>query len=209
MSCRSRSRLWSVSGTSRGAAARGGLALAHYQFEAIHPFADGNGRIGRLLVSLQLCAEQAMPEPLLHISAYLERRREEYYRRLLAVSQQGAWLDWIKFFAEGVAEEADQALERTRKLLELWQDYRKRLQKARSSALLLKLVDRLFEQPVFTIPETARFLGVTYPAARSNIEKLVRVGLVQDLSPDWHLSPWGMKLFRADEIVALLSQSRA
>lgn len=182
------------------------LALAHYQFEAIHPFADGNGRIGRLLISLQLCAEQAMPEPLLHISAYLERRREEYYRLLLAVSQRGAWLPWMEFFAQGMAEEAADALTRTQRLLDLWQGYRRRLQTARSSALLLKLVDRLFEKPVFTVPETAEFLGVTYRAASLNIEKLVCAGMVQDVSLDRDLYPWSTKMFRAAEIVALLER---
>lgn len=81
------------------------MALVHYQFEAIHPFLDGNGRIGRLLITLLLCAEGLLPQPLLYLSAFFERHRPDYYRLLLAVSQEGRWVDWVSFFLDGVAQQ--------------------------------------------------------------------------------------------------------
>src|SRR5436309_5025335 len=131
------------------------LALIHYQFEAIHPFLDGNGRIGRLLITLLLCAEGLLPQPLLYLSAYFERHRLEYYRLLLAVSQSGGWSEWICFFLRGVAEQSNDAIRRSDRLLQLMQDYRERLQSARTSALLLQLVDRLFMTPATTVARTA------------------------------------------------------
>ncbi len=95
------------------------LAGIHYQFEAIHPFLDGNGRIGRLLITLLLCKEGALSEPLLYLSAYFERNRNEYYRLLLAVSQAGKWVDWISFFLRGVAEQSREELARAGRLRNL------------------------------------------------------------------------------------------
>ena len=86
------------------------LALIHYQFEAIHPFLDGNGRIGRLLLTLLLSSENVLPQPMLYLSAFFERNRDEYYRRLLAVSRDGQWLEWISFFLRGVAEQSRDAV---------------------------------------------------------------------------------------------------
>ncbi len=128
------------------------LALIHYQFEAIHPFLDGNGRIGRLLISLLLCEWMLLPSPLLYLSAFLERRRQEYYGRLLAVSQKGEWEAWVGFFLSGVAEQSQDAVARAARLRALQAEYHARLQRARSSALLLKLVDGLFDHPAMTVP---------------------------------------------------------
>lgn len=156
------------------------LALVHYQFEAIHPFRDGNGRVGRLLVTLLLVAEDAMPSPLLYLSAFFERYREEYYRLLLRVSQAGAWSDWLRFFLRGVADQSSDALARSTALLDLQRTWQRRLQKARSSALLLRLVDDLFSSPALTIPGAARRLGVTHRSASLNVEKLVRAGILRE-----------------------------
>src|SRR5690606_22696582 len=93
------------------------IALLHYQFEAIHPFLDGNGRIGRLLITLFLCAQGILSEPLLYLSSYFERYREDYYRHLLAVSTQGTWRDWIAYFLTGVRETAKEALVDTGRLV--------------------------------------------------------------------------------------------
>jgi Fic family protein len=123
------------------------LALIHHQFEAIHPFRDGNGRIGRLLITLLLCERKLLPQPLLYLSAYLERNRNAYMDHLLAISQRGAWVEWVNFFLRGVAEQSQDAVERLNRLLELWRGYRQKLQLAQSSALCLKLVDELFRIP--------------------------------------------------------------
>ncbi|MBI3595823.1 MAG: Fic family protein [Nitrospirae bacterium] len=156
------------------------MALVHYQFEAIHPFLDGNGRIGRLLVTFLLCAEGLMPQPLLYLSAFFERHRQDYYRLLLEVSQKGNWVEWITFFLRGIAEQSQDAIKRSRRLLELWQRYRDQVQAARASALLLKLVDDLFSYPAVTIGLAAKRLKVTHRSSQLNISKLVRAGILKE-----------------------------
>jgi Fic family protein len=158
------------------------LALVHYQFEAIHPFLDGNGRIGRLLVSLLLCRDGLLPDPVLNLSAYFERRREDYYRGLLEVSRAGAWAAWISFCLDGVAEHSREAAARTGVLRELWREYRDRVQATRASARLLGLVDALFDLPVITIAGAARQMGVTHRAASQNVRKLVRLRILKEVS---------------------------
>lgn len=107
------------------------LALVHYQFETIHPFRDGNGRVGRLLIILLLRQEGILPTPLLYLSAYFERYRDTYIDHLYAVSREGAWREWIRFFLRGIAEQAQDAIIRSQGLLDLQQTYRQRLQGAR------------------------------------------------------------------------------
>jgi Fic family protein len=158
------------------------IALVHYQFEAIHPFIDGTGSIGRLLISLLMRSEGLLEQPLLSLSAFFERRRRDYYELLLDVSHRGAWTAWIEFFLAGVEEQARDAVRRTKALLDLRQKYRARFEAARSSALLLKLVDGLLEAPVLTIPQAARRLGVTHRAASLNVQKLVEAGVIVEVA---------------------------
>lgn len=156
------------------------LAIIHYQFEAIHPFLDGNGRIGRLLITLLLCTEQLLSQPLLYLSAYFERHRDEYYAHLLEVSHKGSWDNWIRYFLRAVAVQARDAIRRSDSLLNLWQHYRCNLQEARSSALLLAIVDRLFQFPALTNPETAEHFRITPRSAQLNIDKLVSAGILRE-----------------------------
>ncbi|HZC27701.1 MAG TPA: Fic family protein [Actinopolymorphaceae bacterium] len=157
------------------------IACAHYQFEAIHPFVDGNGRVGRLLVVLLLIDWGLLPAPLLDLSAYLEPRRDEYYARLLAVSREGDWAGWIAFFLEAVAGQAADAARRAQTLQMLRDDYRAKVATARSSGLLGPLVDALFESPAMTIGRARRILEVTHRAAPLNVEKLVDAGIVAEI----------------------------
>jgi Fic family protein len=154
------------------------LALLHYQFEAIHPFVDGNGRVGRLLIPLLLCHEGLLPQPLLYLSAYFERHRPEYYRHLLTVSQTGSWADWVVFFLTGVADQARDALARSARLIDLRERHRRKLASARSSALLLSTVDLVFELPVLSIAMVASRLRVTPRSAALNVGKLVDAGIL-------------------------------
>lgn len=158
------------------------FAALHYQFEAIHPFMDGNGRIGRLLITLLLCTEKLLPQPLLYLSAYFEKFRDDYYRRLLEVSQTQRWTDWVRFFLRGVYEQAQDAMERSRRLLQLRERLHRQFHEARSSALLLKLIDHLFTAPIVTIPSTASLLGVTYHSAQDNIDRLVAGGVLKEIT---------------------------
>ena len=157
------------------------LALIHYQFETIHPFLDGNGRIGRLLLILLLCAENVLPQPMLYLSAYFERHREKYYQLLLSTSQDGRWSQWVSFFLRGVAEQSRDAIKRSEKLLALWHQYRKRVQAVRSSALPLILVDELFTRPYLTFSAAREVLGVTFRSAQLNVRKLIAAGILKEL----------------------------
>ncbi len=156
------------------------LALIHYQFEAIHPFRDGNGRIGRLLITLLLCAEKLLPQPLLYLSAFFERHRNEYYDLLLSISQKGVWTEWIRFFLQGVTEQSRDAIARSKRLQDVWQSHRKKMQTARASGTLLQIIDDLIRFPVITVPQTATQLDVTYKSALKNIEKLVDAGILKE-----------------------------
>jgi Fic family protein len=156
------------------------LALIHQQFEAIHPFLDGNGRIGRLLITVLLAEWDLLPQPLLYLSAFFEARRAEYYERLLAVNLSGAWEAWVEFFLEGVTEQALDVVERARLMFNLRESFRARLHAARGSALPLRLVDRLFETPAVTISQARDFLQVTPRAASLVVGKLVSAGVLRE-----------------------------
>lgn len=158
------------------------LAVIHYQFEAIHPFLDGNGRIGRLLLTLLLCQWEILPEPLLYLSAFFEKHRSEYYDLLLAVSQKGDWDAWIKYFLAGVSEQSNDAVLRSRRLQDLQQRYRAQFQGVRSSGLLLGLVDFLFESPFLNVSMVKDRLSITYTSAQKNIEKLVDAGVLKEIT---------------------------
>jgi len=175
------------------------FALIHYQFEAIHPFLDGNGRVGRLLITFLFNLEGLLDQPLLYLSAYFERHRDEYYDRLLDVSRASAWHEWIAFFLRGVTEQANDAVERANRLLNLWRDYRQRVSTARNSALLGAIVDRLFESPALTIARLARDLRVSYPAAKKNVDKLVAMRVLHEPKTSRR-----NKIYMAREIVALI-----
>ena len=175
------------------------LALIHYQFEAIHPFIDGNGRIGRLLMTLLLCDWKLLPLPLLYLSAYFERHRDEYYDRLLAVSVHGAWEEWTVFFLGAVAAQANDAIERAGRLLDLKRQVKERVSHKTMSALVLRLVDELFSNPVVTINQGTTMLGVNYQAVRRAILALVDDGLLVESA-----HPKRPKVFFAPSILDVL-----
>jgi Fic family protein len=155
------------------------IGLIHYQFEAIHPFLDGNGRIGRLLISLLLVSWNLLPLPLLYLSVFFERHRQNYYDLLLAVSKRGAWREWLVFFLRGVQEQARDAIARAKRLQDLQREWRQRLQATpRTSALLLQLVDELFQVPAITVPQVQKMLNVTHRAANQMVTRLVRESIL-------------------------------
>lgn len=177
------------------------LALAHYQFEAIHPFLDGNGRVGRLLITLMLCERGCLPEPMLYLSAFFERHRDEYRDHLLAVSQRGAWDEWIAFFAVGVAEQARDALARAHKLLRLQESYRERVQAASQSLAVMRLVDRLFTAPFVTISGVMNLLAMTRRAAAMNVQRLIDLAILRETDPPRKRN----RVYFAPEILELLN----
>ncbi len=157
------------------------LAMIHYQFEAIHPFRDGNGRIGRLLIILLMCAKKVLDKPLLYLSAYFERNRQQYYDRLLRVSTHGEWAEWVLFFLQGIIEQSTDAFERSRELLQLQEKYHS-LIKSKRSALQIKIADLLIERPVLTIPYVSRHFKVTYQTAKNNVGKFTKMGILKPLT---------------------------
>lgn len=160
-------------------------ALMHYQFEAIHPYIDGNGRLGRLFITLLLCSKGVLTQPLLYLSAYFERERQAYYDHLLDVSVTGDWSRWIEYFLDGVIEQSRDALRRARSVRDLHENSRDLLQSHRESGNALLLLDRLFEQPIITVPEAAAALDISQAGARRILERLVGLGLVEFHPDHW------------------------
>ena len=173
-------------------------ALMHYQFEAIHPFRDGNGRIGRLLIPLLLIERNVLNSPLLYLSAYFEAHRQAYYDHLYPVSTTGEWDPWLGFFLAGVLEQSLDAMRRARALRELNEDFRQRLQAVGASSNALQLADELFLGPVVTRRRVAELRDVTDTGARLVVEKLKEVGILRSV-PDTR-----PRLFIADELLDLL-----
>ncbi|MEA3365898.1 MAG: Fic family protein, partial [Candidatus Hydrogenedentes bacterium] len=158
-------------------------ALMHYQFEAIHPFVDGNGRVGRLLITFLLCERKRMPFPLLYLSAFFEKHRDEYYRRLQAVSQRGDWRGWIEFFLRGVAIQAKEAYDNAKAILDLHQEMVESIRAARNAPRhTLRVVDHLFKNPIVSAPNLAKLLELKYPSVQRAIEFLEKLGIIRELT---------------------------
>lgn len=157
--------------------------LAHVQFETIHPFLDGNGRVGRLLIALTLCAAGVLREPMLYLSLYFMRRRQDYYELLNGVRENGDWETWIKFFLEGVRETAEGAYETARRLLDLFEADQARIQKiGRPSGSALRTHQALKERPVSSIRVIRDGTGLSFPAASSAINRLAELGIVREIT---------------------------
>ena len=148
-------------------------ALAHAQFETIHPFIDGNGRVGRLLITFLLCEREFLHQPLLYLSAFLKRHRAEYYDRLTAIRVSGDWESWVKFFLRGVFQVSQEASATARGILELRERYRQ-------SVKVQPLLDYLFEQPLVSIPMVQKKLGCRFPTACKYVEQFVEQGLLRE-----------------------------
>ena len=152
-------------------------ALIHSQFEAIHPFLDGNGRVGRLLIPLLFVARGVLPAPLLYLSAYFEATRREYYAHLLAVTQDGQWEAWLRYFLRGVANQAEDAIGRIQRIDELFQDWSAQLAGVRS-ANSEKALELFVEHPFWTVRKLAEKLAVAYTTARRAVDRLESAGIV-------------------------------
>jgi Fic family protein len=154
-------------------------ALAHYQFETLHPFADGNGRIGRILITLMLQERGALAQPLLYMSPFFERHKDRYIDLMFNVSAKGEWTPWISFFLRAVIESSAEAIAVVQRLQDLQKKYRERFQVAKRSALLLRIVDLAFERPAMSVSDIAKLLDVTYQGAANNIGALIQAGIAE------------------------------
>lgn len=155
------------------------MAIIHYQFETIHPFPDGNGRVGRIMIPLLLEYHDIIEHPILYMSQFLEDNRNAYVDLMLKLSQQGDWMGWLEFFLEGVIASCKKTIETIEKITNMLHEYREKCQQARSSALLIQIVERLFERPIITIPDAQKLTGISYKAAQNNIERLLEYGILK------------------------------
>ena len=158
-------------------------ALAHVQFESIHPFLDGNGRLGRLLITFMLCVDGVLKEPMLYLSLYFKMHRQQYYDLLQAVRDRGEWEAWVEFFLTGVIETANEAVETARQLLALFEEDRVRIRTlGRSAASMLQVHDLLQRQPIVSIIPASRELKLTHPTVMKAIANLEKLGIVREIS---------------------------
>jgi Fic family protein len=173
------------------------LALAHYQFEAIHPFADGNGRLGRMIVTLMAMQSGLLDLPLLYLSPVLENRKNEYIELMYNVSANSRWEEWIVFFLDVVVDACKSTTRTIVQLIDVQADYRRKAASAGRSAKLIEITDQLFESPYLTIPRTQEKFGVTYRAAQLMLGKLVDAGILQEIPGTFP------KYFSAPAIIAI------
>ncbi len=158
-------------------------ALVHHQFETIHPFLDGNGRLGRLLITLMLCTEGVLTEPILYLSLYFKTHRKEYYAHLQHVRETGDWESWLNFFLVGVRDIATQATSAAREILALIQTDRERIADVgRSAGSALQVHRYLERKPLAVIPEMVKALGLTTPTVTAALQNLERVGIVREVT---------------------------
>lgn len=158
-------------------------ALAHVQFETIHPFLDGNGRVGRLLVALVLHAESVLEQPLLYLSLYFKQHRARYYDLLDAVRRDGDWEAWVRFFLDGVEETASAAVDTAHRLVQLFERDSERVQAmGRRSANAMRILAHLRRRPVASINDMARHAGISYPTASRAVEALAGMGILREVT---------------------------
>ena len=176
------------------------IGLIHYQFETIHPFLDGNGRLGRLLISLLLQRDSLLPEPYLYLSSYFNARRSAYVDQLLAVSQHGDWEEWLLFCLRGVQSQADEAHQRANLLVDLREDYQQRYQSERSGNIL-ELVMRLFKDPYLDVNTAADWLDVEYSTANRLVAQLEDDGILEELTGKER-----NRFYRASEVFEIINK---
>ena len=177
-------------------------ALAHVQFETIHPFLDGNGRTGRLLIAFILHHDGVLSRPLLYLSLYFKRHRDEYYRLLDRVRNEGDWESWVDFFLEGVRDTAANAVDTARRLVALFQKDEQRIQAlGRAASSGLRVFQVFKERPILTVRSVEKRTGVSFPAASSSVRRLERLGIVREITGRRR-----DRVYAYDEYVAILNE---
>ncbi len=177
-------------------------AMIHYQFEAIHPFLDGNGRVGRLLMALLFAEWQILPQPLLNLSVYFERYRQEYYDHLLDVSQRGDWEAWLSFFLRGVRAQSEDSAARMERLKTIRARYQPIVDADKNSNRMGAVMDFLFGRPIFNAKQLAEGVDMPFKTARQYIEKLVQAGIVREVTGYAR-----NQVYRADEVFTALDSN--
>lgn len=160
------------------------IGLAHVQFETIHPFLDGNGRVGRLLIAFLLCEQEILLKPVLYLSHYFKQHRQEYYDQLQSVRDRGTWEDWMEFFLRGVIEVSKQATETARRILTLRENHRSTITEkfGRAAGNGHRVLEYLYEHPILSANEVRDLIGTTYPAANDLVAKFVSTGILLEIT---------------------------
>jgi Fic family protein len=160
------------------------IGLAHAQLETIHPFLDGNGRVGRLLITFLLCERNVLNKPVLYLSHYFKRHRQEYYERLQSVRDEGDFEGWLSFFLRGVAEVSAEATETARRILELRETHRREITEhlGRAAGNGHRVLERLYEQPIVSVNQLRSLLGTTFAGANQIVQRLVARGILQEVT---------------------------
>jgi Fic family protein len=156
-------------------------AVVHAQFEILHPFKDGNGRIGRLLIPLFLFGKGRLASPMFYLSEYLEANRDEYYARLKAITAEGDWTGWVAFFLRAISQQAQNNIERTRQIMALYEDMKKRVRETTHSQHSAALVDALFDRPIFKVVDFASRAGIPKPTAHVLVRQLEESGILKTI----------------------------
>ena len=159
-------------------------ALAHVQFETIHPFLDGNGRVGRLLITFLLTEQGILPKPVLYLSHYFKQHRQRYYELLQAVRDRGAWEDWLRFFLQGVVEVAAEAAETARRIQLLREQHRAAITErlGRSAGNGHRVLEALFNRPILSVADVVTLTGTTYAAANTLVRRLVELDVLREMT---------------------------
>jgi Fic family protein len=160
------------------------VGLAHAQFETIHPFLDGNGRVGRLLITFLLCSRGILQKPVLYLSHFFKRHRQDYYDRLQAVRDRGDWEGWLAFFLQGVTEVSQQATETARRILLIREEHRNLITENMGYAAgnAHRVLEGMFERPIMAVKDVAAITGTTYPAANQLVKRLEALGLLEEIT---------------------------
>ena len=176
------------------------IALCHYQFETIHPFLDGNGRVGRLLITLLLIEQKMLTSPILYLSAFFEATRDEYYKQLFNVSKNNSWQDWLIYFLNGVAVQSEDALSRAERINNLINKWKLQVTSS-SSNVALEIVNHLAINPYISIKKIAEKLNITYSTAERGIRKLLDENIIRQINDKKR-----NKIYCANEILSILEE---
>ena len=160
------------------------IALIHAQFETIHPFLDGNGRMGRLLITFWLCQKKILSQPLLYLSYYFKQNRQEYYDKLMAIREDGDWEGWIRFFLSGIAMVADEATNAAKEIISLQRKYSALLDKHRPNGYYQHFLNYLFENPIISRKDIMNELNISSPAAGGLLDTFIELSILKDLTPE-------------------------
>jgi len=179
------------------------IGVAHAYFETLHPFLDGNGRIGRLLITFLLCERAILMRPVLYLSHYFKKHRQEYYDLLQANRERGALEDWLKFFLRGIVEVSNEATETARRIVELRERYRTLINTefGQGAGNAVTVLERLFDKPIITVNDVRDWTGLTYVASNSLVERFRAHGIVTEITGQRR-----NRRFRYDPYVVIFSE---